>query len=112
MFTPVISSLDVIYRTFHYYVSIIVSLSINSFVTVFSSFSLFQGLVDCFKSLTEADYLGDRVDVDIWIDRNKDNILDEQTYQTALSFQWPHGDIKVAILGRKKQFLERIEISF
>ena len=40
-------------------------------------------------------YLGDRVDLDIYIDRNKANILDDHTLNAAMTFKWPHGNFVV-----------------
>ena len=54
-----------------------------------------KGLANCLQSLAEADYFGDTVDLDIWIDRNKDNILDTATYDAAISFNWSHGKMTV-----------------
>ena len=54
-----------------------------------------NALTKCLQSLSEADYVGDRVDVDIWIDRNKENVLDMETYKVASSFRWRHGNVTV-----------------
>ena len=54
-----------------------------------------KGLVNCLQSLSEAEYFGDRVDLDIWIDRNKENILHNETYYAAITFPWPHGKLTV-----------------
>ena len=40
-------------------------------------------------------YLGDRVDLDIYIDRNKANVLDDHTLNAAMTFKWPHGNFVV-----------------
>ncbi|KAK3598028.1 hypothetical protein CHS0354_042395 [Potamilus streckersoni] len=43
------------------------------------------------KSLNEALYFGERVVLDIWIDRSKDGQIDENTYRIASEFQFKHG---------------------
>ena len=52
-------------------------------------------LAKCLKSLAEASYEGDRVDIDVWIDRDKGNVLDNHTYHVASTFQWRHGRFSV-----------------
>lgn len=46
-------------------------------------------------SLNEADYLGDKVAIDVWIDRSKSGIIHEETYLTAKRFRFKHGTINV-----------------
>ncbi|XP_076080579.1 uncharacterized protein LOC143051580 [Mytilus galloprovincialis] len=43
------------------------------------------------ESLNKVDYLGDKVVIEIWIDRNKDNEFDEKSYVTAKNFNFDKG---------------------
>ncbi|KAJ8311400.1 hypothetical protein KUTeg_010755 [Tegillarca granosa] len=47
------------------------------------------------NSLNEADYLGDCVILDIWIDRSIDNVIDPVTYKMASEFTFKHGICRV-----------------
>ncbi|XP_021359182.1 uncharacterized protein LOC110454129 [Mizuhopecten yessoensis] len=47
------------------------------------------------NSLNEADYLGDKVAIDVWIDRSKDGVIHEETYAKARQFKFKHGIINV-----------------
>ncbi|OWF55900.1 hypothetical protein KP79_PYT00167 [Mizuhopecten yessoensis] len=47
------------------------------------------------ESLNEADYLGDKVAIDVWIDRSKDGVIHEETYVTTTKFKFKHGAISV-----------------
>ena len=50
----------------------------------------------CLHSLNEVDYLGDRVALDIWIDRSKKTgKIDADTYQVARDFNFTFGDVTV-----------------
>ena len=54
-----------------------------------------DALKTCLKSLDEADYDEDRVDVEVWIDRSKENVIDNKTYHVASDFRWRHGTFTV-----------------
>jgi hypothetical protein len=55
-------------------------------------------------SLTQVDYEGDRVDLDVWIDRASDTAIAEEAVQasavTARECHWPHG---VRTIHRREQ---------
>ncbi len=57
-----------------------------------------QSLKKCLNSLSDVDYLGDRVSLHIWIDRvpNTD-IIPMETYVTAKRFMFRHGQYYVHI---------------
>ena len=50
-----------------------------------------ESLLRLLKSLKSADYDGDCVDVDIWIDRMHDGSVHGPTHQIAKTLQWPFG---------------------
>ena len=54
-----------------------------------------DALKTCLKSLDEADYDEDRVDVEVWIDRSKEKVIDNKTYHVASDFRWRHGTFTV-----------------
>lgn len=51
----------------------------------------------CLRSCRAAEYFGDIVDLTVWIDRSKDDKVDERVEATAKNFVWPHGTMKVNI---------------
>jgi glycosyltransferase involved in cell wall biosynthesis len=58
-------------------------------------FNRAQSLAKLLDSLSNADYMGDHVVVDIWIDRSTNDVIDSETYQTAVAFQFKHGEVIV-----------------
>ena len=52
-----------------------------------------ESLRKCLKHVSELDTMGDRVGVDIWLDRSKEGEIDNKTLQVALDFQktWKNG---------------------
>jgi len=47
------------------------------------------------ESLNRAEYGGDRIKLEVWIDRSRDGIINAQTYATAEKFVFQHGDYGV-----------------
>ncbi|XP_060065010.1 uncharacterized protein LOC132545346 [Ylistrum balloti] len=47
------------------------------------------------NSLNEADYLGDKVGIDVWIDRSKTGVVHEETFSRASRFKFKHGILNV-----------------
>lgn len=47
------------------------------------------------QSLNSALYFGDKVGIDVWIDRSKEGHIHEETYVTAKKFKFQHGVITV-----------------
>ncbi|CAD5124659.1 unnamed protein product [Dimorphilus gyrociliatus] len=58
-----------------------------------------KSLLKCLKSLSAANYLKDKVAIDVWIDRNKkDQSVHEETLKAAKSFEFPpHISYKVRV---------------
>lgn len=54
-----------------------------------------ESVLKCLITLNNADYLGDNVHVDVWIDRSPDGIIDEKTYKTVLNFKFLHGTYQI-----------------
>ncbi|KAL3886508.1 hypothetical protein ACJMK2_026493 [Sinanodonta woodiana] len=54
-------------------------------------FNRAYSLLRLLGSLNVAFYFGERVVLDIWIDRSKDGQIDENTYRIASEFQFKHG---------------------
>ncbi|KAL3886472.1 hypothetical protein ACJMK2_026457 [Sinanodonta woodiana] len=54
-------------------------------------FNRADSLLRLLGSLNVAFYFGERVVLDIWIDRSKDGQIDENTYRIASEFQFKHG---------------------
>ncbi|XP_071102288.1 uncharacterized protein [Haliotis cracherodii] len=54
-----------------------------------------EALTRCLASLNEAEYYGDTVHIDVWIDRSKNGDIDDYTYTAALLCQFKFGTITV-----------------
>ncbi|XP_033725273.1 uncharacterized protein LOC117315236, partial [Pecten maximus] len=54
-----------------------------------------NSVVRLLESLNNADYLGDKVAIDVWIDRSKSGVIHEETYAKAKQFKFNHGIINV-----------------
>ena len=56
-----------------------------------------ESLARCLSSLNEAEYDGDKIVIDIWLDRSNDRqeTVDEKTYLVAKKYTFPHGEVKV-----------------
>lgn len=50
-----------------------------------------QSLRRLLKSAVDADYSGDHVDLDIWIDRSEGGLINAEVLAAAKQLQWPHG---------------------
>lgn len=54
-----------------------------------------ESVMKCLSTLNDAEYLGDTVHVDVWIDRSTTGTIHEKTYQAVSSFKFLHGTYQV-----------------
>ncbi|XP_046578170.1 uncharacterized protein LOC124285934 [Haliotis rubra] len=54
-----------------------------------------ESLTRCLASLKEAEYNGDRVHIDVWIDCSKSGQIDGDTYTAAMLFSFKYGTVTV-----------------
>ena len=54
-----------------------------------------KSLQECLESLNTVDYMGDKVALDVWIDRSKTGVIDGATFTVAKNFRFKGGDVIV-----------------
>ncbi|KAH3777701.1 hypothetical protein DPMN_179149 [Dreissena polymorpha] len=54
-----------------------------------------QSLLRLLESLNKAEYFGDNVKLEVWIDRSDSGYIDEATYEIAVGFRFLHGKYQV-----------------
>ena len=54
-----------------------------------------KSLQECLDSLNTVDYMGDKVALDVWIDRSKTGVIDGATFTVAKNFRFKGGDVIV-----------------
>lgn len=52
------------------------------------------------KSVRGADYVGDAVDLHVWVDRSENGTVDDRVLDTCREFRWPHGELSVHVWDR------------
>lgn len=61
------------------------------------TFNRAKSLTIVLDSLLKLDAMGDVIALDIWIDRNKKNVVDTSTLKAAQRFQWSKGPFRVHV---------------
>ena len=54
-----------------------------------------ESVLKCLTSLNNAEYLGDNIHIDVWIDRSPAGVIDEKTFKTVSNFHFLHGSYQV-----------------
>ena len=56
-----------------------------------------ESLLRLLRSLRDASYDGDKVDLHVWIDRSKDGTVNEDTVNASSEFEWLHGSKNIHV---------------